>query len=104
MKNKLFSLILLIILTPTFGQTISDYPFEVEKSGNGIQSILFIPGFASSGKVWTETKKIYEKEFTCFTLTMAGFADVKAQPHPSFENWKNRIADYIKEMNIEKQF
>lgn len=102
MKNKLFSLILLIILTPTFGQTFSDYPFEVEKSGNGNQSILFIPGFASSGKVWAETKEIYEKEFTCHTLTMAGFADVKAQPNPSFENWENRIADYIKEMNIEK--
>ena len=84
-----------------FGQTKS-YPFEVVKTGNGKQSILFIPGFASSGAVWNETKANFEKEFTCYTLTMAGFAGVKAQSDPSFENWKNEIAAYIKENKIEK--
>lgn len=102
MKNKLLFLLLIIISTSTFGQTFSDYPFEVKKSGNGNKSILFIPGFASSGEVWAETQSIYEKKFTCYTLTMAGFSDVKAQPNPSFANWKNRIAEYIKEKNIEK--
>ncbi|WP_347049175.1 alpha/beta hydrolase [Flavobacterium olei] len=84
-----------------FGQTKS-YPFEVVKTGNGKQSILFIPGFASSGAVWNETKANFEKEFTCYTLTMAGFAGVKAQSDPSLENWKNEIAAYIKENKIEK--
>ena len=102
MKNIILFLLLLIISTLTFGQTFSDYPFEVEKSGNGNQAILFIPGFASAGEVWAETQSFYEKEFTCYILTMAGFADAKAQPNPSFENWKKRIADYIKEKSIEK--
>lgn len=84
-----------------FAQT-KQYPFEVSKTGNGKQAIIFIPGFASSGAVWDETKAVFEKDFTCYTLTMAGFAGVKPQPNPSFENWKNEIANYIKNNKIEK--
>lgn len=84
-----------------FAQTKS-YPFEVIKTGKGKQSIIFIPGFASSGEVWNETKAAFEKDFTCYTLTMAGFAGVKPQPNPSFENWKVGIANYIKDNKIEK--
>jgi pimeloyl-ACP methyl ester carboxylesterase len=64
--------------------------------------IIFIPGFASSGEVWNETKVAFEKEYTCYTLTMAGFAGVKPQPNPSFENWEDEIANYIKTNKIEK--
>ncbi|WP_264553234.1 alpha/beta fold hydrolase [Flavobacterium sp. N2038] len=84
-----------------FAQTKS-YPFEVLKTGKGKQSIIFIPGFASSGEVWNETKTAFEKDYSCYTLTMAGFAGVKPQPNPSFENWKTEIANYIKENKIEK--
>ncbi|MEN2415817.1 alpha/beta fold hydrolase [Flavobacterium mesophilum] len=84
-----------------FAQT-KQYPFEVLKTGKGKQSILFIPGFASSGDVWNETKTAFEKDFTCYTLTMAGFAGVKPQPNASFENWKTGIANFIKENKIEK--
>ncbi|MBF4508292.1 alpha/beta hydrolase [Flavobacterium sp. JLP] len=84
-----------------FAQTKS-YPFEVIKTGKGKQSIIFIPGFASSGEVWNETKTAFEKDFACYTLTMAGFAGAKPQPDPSFENWKTGIANYIKDNKIEK--
>lgn len=84
-----------------FAQTKS-YPFEVLKTGKGKQSILFIPGFASSGEVWNETKTAFEKDFTCYIFTMAGFAGVKPQLNPSFENWKTEIANYIQNNKIEK--
>jgi pimeloyl-ACP methyl ester carboxylesterase len=84
-----------------FAQTKS-YPFEVIKTGKGKQAILFIPGFASSGEVWNETKTAFEKDFTCYTLTMAGFAGAKPHSSPSFENWKAGIATYIKTNKIEK--
>ncbi|MBS7256455.1 alpha/beta fold hydrolase [Flavobacterium branchiicola] len=84
-----------------FAQT-KQYPFEVLKTGKGKQSIIFIPGFASSGEVWNETKTTLEKDYTCYTLTMAGFAGVKPQPNASFENWKTEIANYIKTNKIEK--
>lgn len=78
------------------------YPFDIKKSGQGKQSVIFIPGFASSGEVWNETKSIYEKDFTCYTFTMAGFAGVNPQPNASFTNWENGIASYIKENKIVK--
>lgn len=84
-----------------FAQTKS-YPFEVLKTGKRKQAIIFIPGFASSGEVWNETSTAFEKDFTCYTLTMAGFAGVKPQPNPSFENWKTGIANYIQDNKIEK--
>ena len=84
-----------------FAQTKS-YPFEVSKTGKGKQVIIFIPGFASSGDVWNETRANFEKDFTCYTLTMAGFAGVSPQPDASFENWKNQIAHYLKANQIEK--
>ncbi|QDW19115.1 alpha/beta fold hydrolase [Flavobacterium sp. KBS0721] len=84
-----------------FAQT-KQYPFEVIKTGKGKQAILFIPGFASSGDVWNETKATFEKDFTCYTFTMAGFAGVKPQPNPSFKNWEDEIVNYIKANKIEK--
>lgn len=90
-----------VLCLNVFAQTKS-YPFEVLKTGKGKQSIIFIPGFASSGEVWNETKAAFEKDFICYTLTMAGFAGVKPQPDSSFENWKTGIADYIKDNKIEK--
>lgn len=104
MKKYIYLIIALLfsaLCLNVFAQTKS-YPFEVSKTGKGKQVIIFIPGFASSGDVWNETKTVFEKDFTCYTLTMAGFAGVKPQPNPSFENWKNEIANYIKTNKIEK--
>ena len=104
MKKYIYLIIALLfsaLCLNVFAETKS-YPFEVSKTGKGKQAIIFIPGFASSGDVWNETKTVFEKDFTCYTLTMAGFAGVKPQPNPSFENWKNEIANYIKTNKIEK--
>lgn len=104
MKKYIYLIIALLfsaLCLNVFAQTKS-YPFEVSKTGKGKQAIIFIPGFASSGDVWNETKTVFEKDFACYTLTMAGFAGVKPQPNPSFENWKNEIANYIKTNKIEK--
>ena len=84
-----------------FAQT-KQYPFEVTKTGKGKKAIVFIPGFASSGEVWKETKVNFEKDYTCYTLTMAGFAGVKPQGNATFKNWENEIANYIKDNKIEK--
>jgi len=84
-----------------FAQT-KQYPFEVTKTGKGKKAIVFIPGFASSGEVWKETKANFEKDYTCYTLTMAGFAGVKPQGNATFKNWENEIANYIKDNKIEK--
>ena len=102
MKKINIVLIAIALLTAslnTFAKT-NTYPFEVKISGKGDKAIIFIPGFACSGKVWDETKVAYEKDFTCYTLTMAGFAGVPAQEQASFANWEKAVARYITENKI----
>jgi pimeloyl-ACP methyl ester carboxylesterase len=105
MKNKLILIILAFIALciNVFAQT-SAYPFEVNKSGKGKSSIIFIPGFSCSAKVWDDTKKVYESNYTCYSLTMAGFAGVQPQAEPTFKNWEKGIAGFIKENKIDKPF
>ncbi|WP_353148733.1 alpha/beta hydrolase [Chryseobacterium sp.] len=104
MKKFKFLLILMLFfaaLCNVFGQEKS-YPFEVKKTGKGNQALIFIPGFASSGDVWNETVAKFENNYTCYTLTMAGFAGVKANADASFIDWEKEIAAYIKNNKIEK--
>ncbi|WP_343659865.1 alpha/beta hydrolase [Chryseobacterium sp.] len=104
MKKFTFLLIILLFFLAVcniFGQQTS-YPFEVKKTGKGNQSLIFIPGFASSGEVWNETAAKFEKNFTCYTLTMAGFAGTKPQTEASFKDWEKGIAAYIINNKIDK--
>lgn len=78
----------------------NNYPFTVQKSGSGSESILLIPGFSCSGDVYKETLPFFEKNFTCYTLTMAGFAGTPAQKNASFRNWEKEIAQFIKDKNM----
>ncbi|MEO5642145.1 MAG: alpha/beta hydrolase [Bacteroidia bacterium] len=96
----LFLAAMLFSVLPVVAETT--YPFEVKITGSGKSSIIFIPGFASSGDVWNETRAVCEKDHTCYTLTMAGFAGVPAQPNPSFVQWEKSIAEYITEKKIKK--
>lgn len=80
----------------------STYPFEAKVSGSGEKTVIFIPGFACSGEVWNSTRAFFEKDFTCHTLTMAGFAGVPAQPAPSFQSWETAIATYIRDKKIDR--
>ncbi|GAB4110814.1 MAG: hypothetical protein OHK0057_02130 [Thermoflexibacter sp.] len=47
--------------------------------------------------MWSETKKEFENEYTCYTVTMAGFAGVEPQTNASFKNWASSIVQFIKE-------
>ncbi len=78
------------------------YPFSVTKTGTGEQTLIFIPGFASSGDVWNKTVEVLKDKYTCHVLTMAGFAGVAPQEDPTFEKWKVAIAQYIRDQKIKK--
>lgn len=99
MKNRLLIIGVLLLSLSTFAQ---DYPFLVQKSGTGKQTILFIPGFACSGDVWKETVNELAADYTCYVLTMAGFAGTAPEENPSFENWILQIARFIQDEKMEK--
>ncbi|MCT2407461.1 alpha/beta hydrolase [Chryseobacterium antibioticum] len=102
-KYKIFFILVLVFaaVCNIFGQT-KTYPFEVKKTGQGNQSIIFIPGFASSGEVWNDTVTQFDKKFSCYVLTMKGFAGVKPLADANFKDWEKGIAEYIKDQKIEK--
>lgn len=97
----LLTLFIAMFYSESFAQSIS-HSFDVKVSGKGKESIVFIPGFGCSSEVWNETKINYEKDFTCYTLTMAGFAGISPNENPTFKNWEKEIADFIKQNKINK--
>lgn len=101
MRTSIVLLFCSILATNLYSQS-KTYPFEVQKSGNGSQAMIFIPGFGCSGEVWEQTLADFENNFSCYTLTMAGFAGIPAQGSPTFNHWKTSIATYIKDNAIEK--
>lgn len=98
MKKLFLTSVLFLFSVCSFA---GSYSFSVIKSGVGGKSVIFIPGFASSGDVWRETAVELEPHYTCYILTMAGFAGVPAEENPSFEGWKNEIAAFIREEGID---
>jgi pimeloyl-ACP methyl ester carboxylesterase len=97
----LIALAFALLCINVFGEA-KTYPFQVKITGKGKQAIVFIPGFACSGDVWDATKTTYEKNYTCYTLTMAGFAGVPAEATPSFKGWEATIAAYITDNKLNK--
>ncbi len=102
-ENKLAISLLFFgtLCTNVLGQSRS-YPFDIHKTGQGEKAIFFIPGLACSGEVWNETRAKFEKDYTCYTLTMAGFAGIEAHDSSNFTFWVTSIADFIKENHIVK--
>ena len=48
-------------------------PFNIVKTGEGRPMIL-IPGLFCSGEVWNETTEHFKNSFTCYAVTLPGFA------------------------------
>jgi N-formylmaleamate deformylase len=49
------------------------YSFSVEKVGKG-PALILIPGLYCGGDVWKETVSHYKDRYTCYSLTLPGFA------------------------------
>ncbi|WP_218823989.1 alpha/beta fold hydrolase [Sphingobacterium cellulitidis] len=100
--KKIIMAIIVMVFTVTASHSQStEYSFKVEKSGTGNQNIIFIPGFASSGDVWNDTRDVLAKNNTCYILTMSGFAGVPAKGDPTFKGWRDEVIKYIKNENIQ---
>ena len=76
--------------------------FSVKRVGSGKQAVILIPGFACSGDVWCQTVDVLRRDYTCYVLTMPGFAGIASEVNPSFGNWTQQIVDFIRSENIEK--
>lgn len=102
MKKLIFKVGLLCVVLFGLTGTSLAQSFSVQRIGNGKQSIILIPGFACSGDVWRQTVDTLQSDYTCYVLTMPGFAGVSPEENPSFDNWTKQITDFIRKENIEK--
>lgn len=101
-KVELLCVALFGIINASFAQSFSVQSFSVQRTGNGKQAVILIPGFACSGDVWRQTVDTLHSDCTCYVLTMPGFAGTAPEENPSFDNWTEQIADFIRSENIEK--
>jgi pimeloyl-ACP methyl ester carboxylesterase len=75
--------------------------FRVEIYGHG-QPMILIPGYASSGDTWTSTVAHYQDQYTCYVLTLAGFAGVPPITSPLLSTVRDDLAVYIRQNHLEK--
>ena len=101
MKQLIFVWLLLCLGTAAHAQS---YSFAVKTYGTGTQALVFIPGFACSGEVWQETVNALQDRYTCYVLTMPGFAGVPPETSPSFEGWKKQIIHFIRDRQLRKPY
>ncbi|HMH21984.1 MAG TPA: alpha/beta hydrolase [Puia sp.] len=76
--------------------------FAVQKEGHG-RPMIFIPGLYCSGDVWKDAVKHFSQHYTCYTLTLPGFA---GQPPIRADSilieLVHELAAYIRQEKLEK--
>jgi N-formylmaleamate deformylase len=75
--------------------------FVVKISGHG-QPMILIPGFASSGETWDSTVAHYQNHYTCYVLTLAGFAGVPPIHGALLSASVEDLAAYIRQQHLTK--
>jgi N-formylmaleamate deformylase len=79
----------------------SEPSFTVKITGHG-QPMILIPGLASSGDTWNGTVAHFKNRYTCYVLTLAGFAGVPAIQRPLLLTVREDLAAYIVKHHLDK--
>jgi pimeloyl-ACP methyl ester carboxylesterase len=83
-------------------QTDANISFAVKKEGSG-RPIILIPGFDCSGEVWKDVVKHYSGHYTCYSLTLPGFAGQPPITGDSiFPAIMQQLAGYIRQEKLER--
>ncbi|HXO76018.1 MAG TPA: alpha/beta hydrolase, partial [Puia sp.] len=93
---------LTLLILPRMVRAQSSYSFSVQKTGQGPAMIL-IPGLYCSGDVWAETVAHYKEHYTCYSLTLPGFAGQPSiHPDSLLPTIAGEIARFIQENQLQK--
>lgn len=65
-------------------------------------AMIFIPGLASDGSVWSATVDHYRDRYDCHVLTLAGFAGVPRVEGATLEGVRKDLAGYIRAQRLER--
>ena len=73
--------------------------FEVKVTGHG-RAVIFIPGFACSGRVWSSTVAHLNGTVEAHVVTFAGFAGAPPVAEPSLARIRTELERYILENSL----
>ncbi len=73
----------------------------IDSTGKG-PGMFFIPGLGCNKTVWDGLIQYYSRSFTCYPVSLGGFAGIEPSGEPDIEAVIDEIADYIAENNISK--
>lgn len=84
------------------GNATTNHPsFSIKVSGHGAPMIL-IPGLSSSGETWNNTVAHFQDRYTCYVLTLAGFAGQPPIQSPLLSTVRDDLAAYIEQQHLRK--
>jgi N-formylmaleamate deformylase len=88
---------------PLFAQgSIDGYSFAVQKVGSGRPMIL-IPGLFCSGQVWDQAVEHFKSKYTCYEITLPGFAgQPPVQSDSILKTMAAELAKFIRQNNLRK--
>lgn len=92
----------LIVILLSSGLAHAQQPLFVEQAGHG-PAVIFIPGLYSSGDVWKETVAHLKDRYTCYSVTLPGFAGQAPLPSSDslLDSFVTAIAAYIRQNGIQ---
>ena len=100
--KKIITCLLPMLLTAVMAFSGPASSLHVSVTGKGARTVILIPGFTCSGKVWDATVKQLSPAYTCHVITFAGFAGEPAVAEPHLKDWVADIAAYITEQRLNK--
>ncbi|HWD38595.1 MAG TPA: alpha/beta hydrolase [Fimbriimonas sp.] len=99
---KLYHAAAALLAVSASAVTIAAPPsFAVRVVGHGAPMIL-IPGLACGGDVWNSTVDHYKDHFTCYVLTLPGFAGQPPIEAPVLPQVRDQIVAYIHDHHLKK--
>lgn len=99
--NRVLALLIMISGVVTVRSAVAQQEVSIHGAGEKKPALLFLPGFACSGEVWSETVTHYRDKFACYVFTMPGFAGAPPEDHPSISRWVDEVAEYIKAQRLD---
>ncbi len=83
-------------------KTNADFSLGIIKTGCG-KAMILIPGLYCSGRVWDETVEYFKDRYTCYEITLPGFAGQPVfQTDSLLKTTARRLAEFIKRNKLEK--
>jgi N-formylmaleamate deformylase len=104
MKKVLFLIMLLVIISALLGsQTWNCGSFTMEVAGKG-RPVALLPGLGCPGEIWRETVSHLSPHFTCYTVSIAGFAGAPGTEGFTPAEVERELPDFLKARGVNRGF